>query len=420
MHSQPGISPSVRRRSAAYVFVPRIVFAAVIALLLAGGGWMVVAKTMRHDQAPAAKPVESSLTTFKCAPGPWGDIECSEIPLEIPVDAVSDNYLTRQRIVWSFPGYTRSMLVNLFTEAGVSENDIAELLNTMRADANGLECLLYPSDKFVLGLSSSARGTIYGVLASDPRNIRQAEPFRFPAEHLDAWFDKTAVSEATIAAVKRLLYRRGDLMVFADQDVLLDTLPDRAAKVQAIRMLARTSGLVLKLHIKPGQDVEPLVRYWGVNSRQNELRPLMQALANSPQGGDIGAAQLLPPFARKRVYTYPMETDWGQHTCYWSAMNFFNDKPDDGFEQLPYTAHEIDHNYAKIARDSARYGDLVLLMKGPNEAVHACVYLADNIVFTKNGPGRSSPWILMRLDDVVDVYSILGEPTIQVYRRNGE
>ena len=37
--------------------------------------------------------------------------------------------------------------------------------------------------------------------------------------------------------------------------------------------------------------------------------------------------------------------------------------------------------------------------------MHAAVYIADDIVFTKNGFHCTQPWILMHLKDMVETYA---------------
>ena len=44
------------------------------------------------------------------------------------------------------------------------------------------------------------------------------------------------------------------------------------------------------------------------------------------------------------------------------------------------------------------------------------VYLADDIVFTKNGNNATQPWMLMRLKDVLTDYSGEGPARTVVYR----
>ena len=37
--------------------------------------------------------------------------------------------------------------------------------------------------------------------------------------------------------------------------------------------------------------------------------------------------------------------------------------------------------------------------------VHAANYVADDVVFTKNGGFATQPWMLMHLDDMIDAYA---------------
>jgi len=55
--------------------------------------------------------------------------------------------------------------------------------------------------------------------------------------------------------------------------------------------------------------------------------------------------------------------------------------------------------------------------------VHSAVYLADDLVFTKNGFGLAEPWMYMPLDRMMKIYSLhLGQPDsvkVLLYRRRG-
>jgi cell wall-associated NlpC family hydrolase len=54
----------------------------------------------------------------------------------------------------------------------------------------------------------------------------------------------------------------------------------------------------------------------------------------------------------------------------------------------------------------AQLGDLVLLSTRNDAVVHAAVYVADDLVFTKNGESYTQPWILMRMEDMLDTYNV--------------
>ncbi len=60
---------------------------------------------------------------------------------------------------------------------------------------------------------------------------------------------------------------------------------------------------------------------------------------------------------------------------------------------------------------------IFFLIKTTGDAYHSCVHLADNLVFTKNGRNRLSPWVIMRLEDVKKVYLYRGDGHVQGFRR---
>ena len=68
-----------------------------------------------------------------------------------------------------------------------------------------------------------------------------------------------------------------------------------------------------------------------------------------------------------------------------------------------------------------RYGDLVFLSKPNGEIIHSSVYIADNVVYTKNGGHYLSPWMLMKIPEMVDAFSAMCPPDQQLkvtYYRN--
>ena len=97
--------------------------------------------------------------------------------------------------------------------------------------------------------------------------------------------------------------------------------------------------------------------------------------------------------------TTPFEQD-----CIWSAFNFFNDPPDDRFNDVAYVREVLKRDYYEIY-ELSQLGDLVLLTTPDETVVHAGVYIADDIVFSKNGQHPTQPWIFMRLKEMVDTYA---------------
>ena len=50
------------------------------------------------------------------------------------------------------------------------------------------------------------------------------------------------------------------------------------------------------------------------------------------------------------------------------------------------------------------YGDLIFLLCPDDSPLYAAVYIADDVVFTKNGGNYRQPWILMAWADLVARY----------------
>ncbi|MBC8003769.1 MAG: hypothetical protein H7X97_14385, partial [Opitutaceae bacterium] len=64
-------------------------------------------------------------------------------------------------------------------------------------------------------------------------------------------------------------------------------------------------------------------------------------------------------------------------------------------------------------------GDVLLLQDHQGQIVHAFVHIAANIVFTKNGANIFSPWVLMRIEDVIGYYSKERTLKVLAFRKKG-
>ena len=64
----------------------------------------------------------------------------------------------------------------------------------------------------------------------------------------------------------------------------------------------------------------------------------------------------------------------------------------------------LQRDYERVGEP--RFGDVVALVDEHEESVHLATYLADNLTFTKNGHNRTQPWMLMKLSELVEQYSV--------------
>jgi hypothetical protein len=174
------------------------------------------------------------------------------------------------------------------------------------------------------------------------------------------------------------------------------------------------------LQINPETDVDKLLGYWAAPAngvRIKDVRPLLDSLKRLPDGANISLLYFLPQFARQRLYTFPMPAQIGDPMmdCHWSTMNFFNEIPDNRFNDPAYLGNYVRTNFYEIAKANA-YGDVVFLQDDKGTVLHSAVYICDDIVFTKNGRSTVQPWILMHLKDLMGVYASSPGLTAKVYR----
>jgi hypothetical protein len=346
--------------------------------------------------------------------GPWGILETVHIAIERPDEFITLNHSFTNRGPWFFEGYSPEQLTNLFRADDLSKRQRNDLLFHTKWEPVSNGVYVTPDRELVLGLNLKARQRIYSILAESPVNYYQHLAFKYRSDGFHEWFDRSGLSPATVALVKGLLYRRGNALCFSDMVEVMSLIASSEEQRRLIKTLSRESTLLLKLQIKPDTDVEALVRYWGKEGHAKDIKPLLESLLNVPGGTSVDVAHLLPPFARMRLYTYPFPSEdpmASRRDCFWTAMNFFNEPPDDRFCDFDYTREVIQSQYYPI-QDDATYGDIIWLVDAKGRAIHAAVFLAADVVFTKNGAHFSQPWILMRFQDMLAFFP--SEPPLRI------
>ena len=180
------------------------------------------------------------------------------------------------------------------------------------------------------------------------------------------------------------------------------------------------SAVLARIRLHPDSDLDKLIGYWAAvpGVRAKDLRPLLESVKETPDGGIVSLLYFLPPFARDSLYTSPISApeDGAKTDCHWSAMNFFNDKPDPRFQDDAYASAYITEHCYQIGKPSM-CGDLVFLVNGKGEVLHSAVYIADDLVLTKNGTNVAQPWILTRLPKLREILITDEDPKILYYRR---
>lgn len=369
---------------------------------------------MFHASPKTNAPTQ--LCRSQTPPKPWGDLESDAIVLEVPDEYLSSSRFSAEKLAWFFPSAAHSQFLNRLGSFDLTEAQRSLLGDAAkwRTTTNGF--YFSPDREFLIELTTQARQQIYPMLAPFPENIYQNSPFRFHPQEVDQWFANSGLYSATVSLLKRLLYRRGESMCFSDMAVFSSLPLDEYKRV--LKSLTRVRAVVMRLRISPETDVNALVGYWGKRETTERIKPLLESLAKTKTGATLDVVHLLPAFARNRLYSFPDRSDTeacARQNCFWTAMNFFSEKPDDRFSDPKYIKEVLHRDYTRIQAEPT-FGDLIALQDSHGSYVHWSVYIADDVVFTKNGGYILQPWTLMKTPDMLAKYSS-EEPLKQVIFR---
>ena len=341
--------------------------------------------------------------------GPWGELLVRNIKLERPTEYITSELSAPQEERWFFEGMTVAQVKALFAANGISTATADQALAGDRVVVQETNILFLPDDRFILSMDPDTRRKLYAALYGRNVNFYLDYPYIFSKENLESIYTDARMHPDDVAVLKKLVYRNGEAMHLSDYAVLMGQIPTPERRILVSRALSRQSAALAGICVRPDTDIDKIASYWGhaPNVHFTDIRPLLESLKSLPRGGSIGLIYFLPPFARDRLYTYPMPApDDPVMDCHWTTFNFSNLKPDNRFNDPNYILQYLKDNYYQIAAP-ALYGDIILLINDQQQFKHSAVYLADDLVFTKYGNNYTQPWLITRIADMQAVYPTL-------------
>jgi hypothetical protein len=336
---------------------------------------------------------------------PWGRLEAFEVPFANPNGVYPDRAERLQKPKWFFEGATEKSVVRFIQSCDLPRLHKSFLLNKKYWNITSNGCVITPPNQLLWFLTPRSREQIYTVLGKWTANYPQALPFHFSDKGFELRFQNSGLPPSKVQLIERLTYRKWGELCFSDLEAAEDLL-EPAEFQSLLETLYAIPAYALRLHVGPDSDVAALVRYWGRGGREKRIAPLLTALAKVPGGEAINLTSLLPPFARLRLYTYPDAWEHATVTnqdCFYSALNFFNETEDTNLVRPDCIQKALESEYVPN-HGNPLLGDLMVLLNPELRPVHACIYIADNFVFTKNGMNPGQPWVLMRLPDILPTY----------------
>jgi len=382
---------------------------------------------LEHHGQPAvlAPTAASDLTSHASAPPageipPWGELVTLDVELEQPEEYVSFETTTGRTTTWVFTGNTLAQTRSILTQCGMPPDLVDASLAPARVETSSVATTVKPSDEVVLALKPEVRTKLYVTLAQWPANTHMANPYHLTNANFSVLGVNSEVPPEAVTLLKTLTYTQLGHQFFSDPDVVLHQIPSPEGRLHMLKMLTYQTAVLARLRLRPDSDLDKILGYWGSvpGVHAKDLRPLLESIKNTPDGGTLSLLYFLPAFARERLYTSPLPFQAGdvKMDCHWSALNFFNATPDPRFQDNAYASTFIKERCYQIGKPSM-CGDLVFLMDSKGQVIHSAVYIADDLVFTKNGVNFAQPWILMRIPTLRGVFTFSEEPQLVYYRR---
>jgi hypothetical protein len=409
--------------------VPRGWLLAVIALIIVP--WVLFGFYIwwREAGAVAARGISNGEhhngAARAAATGPWGHLTVSPIVVSPPLEYIGNDWGSRSPgpAQWYFPGASAELLDVFLTATGLGPDAVARLRSSARRspDINGL--VVTPDPDLVARLDPQVRARLYGELAKTRLNFDQANAFRFHGSSFATWFHESLISPETRRLVEPLVYRNGDHLHFADVNLIRRQVTDIEELRRLAKTLLRQPTVLVELSVRDSFEVDSLVEYWGRGGRRTDLRPLLESAAAHNGEGSVDIVHLLPTFARNHLYRYPKVTTADLDkpllaNCLWSALNFFNAVPDDRYLDINTALDTLRRDYF-IVESGFQLGDIIAFMDQEGNLFHMAVYLAGNLVFSKNGTSPVSPWAIQTVEELKDYYRVRSaNPRLIYHRRN--
>lgn len=365
-------------------------------------------------------------------PGPWGRLWYYNVLL-----APSGHTLERlpppaAEPAWTFAGLTAAEITAAIDAVAMPDpvrRDLLAMFRDVRPAADG-RITVRPSLELVLAVPRDFRTRLFPHLVGGLSVTDYAQHIPFPPNFsIEEWFDTGSLPATVRSALLRLVYPVGDHVMLSDFGALYHLLQTKAEQLTAHRAALRVPAVVVLLEKPTPAEVPALAEYWRPGRNKSIARLLESFAAQGGENRYLDIIHLLSPIEREFLNTYFTPDGPGlTPSCFWAAFNFGADKPDDRYLVLPGTwsnheelaGQELAANFDPLPAPG-RLGDIIAYRrKGGTAVVHVCVFVADGLVYTKNGPTFSQPWCLSRLEDIDALYLTGSEMERVYFRRRGE
>lgn len=345
--------------------------------------------------------------------GEWGDLELTPVIVQPSEDFIATQTdfdelinLFNSSSRWTFRGMSLDQIRAMFHQAGLAEEVCDLLMQHTHESDDGNGFVTVPHDAILWSLTPEIKAKLYPLIGKYGDNIMYGQPLCFNSGDKNEWIYKSSLSKSLAEKLLQLVYTENGICYISDIHLILPFLETAEDWNGLLRTIYRTRACDLSLVIREGQNVDEITDYWGNLGRQAYVRTIFEQASDTPGGSGVDISAVLPEIPRERINTYSgiaeYLNDWKD--CHWTTINFFNSAPDERY----YGLADFASFFGKISRplDSSplKFGDIIAVYDESGELMHTCIYIAGNVVLTKNGAGSLKPFIFSSLDKTVSLY----------------
>ncbi len=351
--------------------------------------------------------------------GRWGRLGVRELTLEMPdkhVAVCPELETWKLGTQWEFHCDVASV-ARILRESGFSESNIATLTNPPFVEYGIETTTLLPPDELILALTPQVRSVLYPQIGLPVREnlFQNARPF--PSGGFPRLAEvPSGLSTPTIDLISHLTYsKNGGRLYFSDLKLVLSRAADDRERIRIVKSIGREISHHAWLELSENSDREAILDYWSGGGRNHAGGVTLEAILENPGIRRLDLVHVLPALPRRMINTYPdPEEGLGNDMpdCFATAFNFFSNSLPPRMLDAG-SVLEIHNERYERATAPWQFGDVLMIRAPDGNWIHACNFIAGEILLTKNGRSNNRPWVFQTINEVLSSYLV--DKSIQAF-----
>ena len=279
--------------------------------------------------------------------------------------------------------------------------------------------VFYPVSKFKSKIPKPILAEIYSYLSSEKR---LPLVLAFPSyQELKNEIKSMKLPRLLLKKTLHSIYKKNDMYFAPITPSLWPWIPAESRHYIVSKLTqSLNTDVALSVDIKIDKDtnLDRLSKLISGDRDPGYIKKLLQASrpSNIEKPVFIPLQELLHPFIQNKINSFHLT---GGPNCYNCGINVH--KGSNFTQEITYPdelKQSLEQHYIKTDKSntSLQTGDLLLYKDKSGEFVHVSTYIVDNIVFTKNGVNKFSPYIFQTIEHNEKLYFSENDFELEVYR----